>query len=387
VDFDQRIAEQLRELEQGHLLRDPQSVAGSQGPELEISGRRVVSLCSNNYLGFADDPRIAQSIQQAIAELGVGAAASRHVSGSHVRHRDAERRLAEFVRLPHALLFSTGYGANVGTLPALMRAGDVVFSDALNHASLVDGCRLSRARVHVYRHLDMEHLSWLLDRHRSEHGAALIVTESVFSMEGDIAPLRALRATSLAHRAGLMVDEAHALGVIGPEGRGVCARDGIVPDVLMGTLGKSFGCSGAFVAGGASTVRLIENRARSYVFSTAPPPALAQGLLTATDLVEAADDRRQALQLRAAALRRGLAERGYRLLPGDSWIIPVMIGPADATMALSAALLSQGVFVHGIRPPTVPPETCRLRVTPIATHTSAHISTALCAFASCAPRT
>jgi 7-keto-8-aminopelargonate synthetase-like enzyme len=180
-----------------------------------------------------------------------------------------------------------------------------------------------------------------------------------------------------------MVDEAHALGVIGPNGRGVCARDGIEPDLLMGTLGKSFGCSGAFVSGSHPAVRLIENRARSYIFSTAPPPALAQGILTATDLVEKADDRRESLRAHTAALRSGLRTCGYRLLPGDAWIIPVMIGAADATMKLSAALLSKRVFVHGIRPPTVAPETCRLRVTPIATHTSAHIATALRAFADC----
>jgi 8-amino-7-oxononanoate synthase len=387
VDFDQRVTEQLLELERGHLLRDPRTISSSQGPELEIAGRRMVNLCSNNYLGLADDPRLVASLQQALSEVGVGAGASRHVSGSHVRHRDAERRLADFVTLPSALLFATGYAANVGTLPALMRAGDAIFSDALNHASLVDGCRLSRARVYVYRHLDLDHLGWLLDRHRSEHPAALIATESVFSMEGDIAPLAALRALSLTHRAGVMVDEAHALGVVGPHGRGMCARDGVVPDVLMGTLGKSFGCSGAFIAGSLAAVRLIENRARSYVFSTAPPPALAQAIVTATDLVEHADDRRHALRLHAAALRSGLQQQGYRLLPGESWIIPVLIGPAATTMALSAALLGQGVFVHGIRPPTVPPETCRLRVTPIATHTSTHLTAALRAFSLCATQT
>jgi 7-keto-8-aminopelargonate synthetase-like enzyme len=268
-----------------------------------------------------------------------------------------------------------------------MRGGDAIFSDALNHASLVDGCRLSRARIYVYRHLDTDHLSWLLERHRSQHAAALLVTESVFSMEGDIAPLATLRALSLRHRAGMMVDEAHALGVLGPRGRGVCARDGIVPDLLMGTLGKSFGCSGAFVAGSPATVRLIENRARSYVFSTAPPPALARAIVTATDLVESADERRQTLQSHAALLRGGLQREGYRLLPGNSWIIPVVIGPPTTTMVLSAALAEHGVFVHGIRPPTVPAETSRLRVTPIATHTSIHLANALRAFSLCAPQT
>lgn len=387
MDFDQRISEQLLGLEQGHLLRDPQTASGAQGPELELAGRRLVNLCSNNYLGLADDPRLIASIQHALSEVGVGAGASRHVSGSHLRHRDAERRLADFVRLPRALLFSSGYAANVGTLPALMRSGDAIFSDALNHASLVDGCRLSRARIYVYRHLDTDHLRWLLERHRADHDAALIATESVFSMEGDIAPVAALRALSLTHRAGLMVDEAHALGVLGPQGRGVCARDGVVPDVLMGTLGKSFGCSGAFVAGTLPTVRLIENRARSYVFSTASPPALAQAIVAATDLVEAADDRRGMLQRHTATLRHGLQQLGYRLLPGDSWIIPVMVGSASATMALSGALLEHGAFVHGIRPPTVAPETCRLRVTPIATHTSTHLSLAIRAFSLCAALT
>lgn len=380
MSFDEHIARALQRLERDHLLRAPRVVAGPQGPELCIDGRTVIGLCSNDYLGIAADPRLAEPTCAALARAGLGSGASRHICGTSELHHEAERRLARFVGRPRALLFSSGYAANVGSLQALMGPRDVIFSDALNHASLIDGCRLSRATVHVYRHADPEHLQALLSAHRSHHENALVVSESLFSMDADEAPLPALRELADGHDAGLLLDEAHALGVLGPGGRGLAAAAGITPDLLVGTLGKAFGCSGAFVAASAPTAQLIENRARSYVFSTAPPPALAAATLAATDLVAQADDRRARVLAHAARLRDELSRLELRVLPGRAPIIPVIVGDARRTTELSARLLEQGVFVHGIRPPTVAPGTSRLRVTPIATHTDAQLDRALDAF-------
>jgi 8-amino-7-oxononanoate synthase len=383
VDFNTRIQSALAHLREHDLLRQPRPVLGAQGPELVIGHRRVVGLCSNNYLGLANHPRIVDATTSALKSLGIGAGASRHISGTSTAHKHTEQRLASFVGSPACLLFSSGYAANLGAIQALLGPGDVVFSDQLNHASLIDGCRLSRARVLVYRHLDLDHLTALLAEHRSRFENALVVTESVFSMDGDLASLAPLRKLCDQYECGLLVDEAHALGLLGPQGRGLCARDAVRPDLLIGTLGKAFGCSGAFVAGSFDTVQLVENRARSYVFSTAPPPALAAAAAVAIGLVEAADDLRTRVLGHATRLRAVLQRFGYRVPPGETPIIPVLIGPADSTMNLSAAILALGVFIHGVRPPTVPPGTSRLRITPMATHTDEHIDQALAALETC----
>lgn len=386
MDFDRHVQQRLADLESAGLLRTPRSVEGRHGPILRIEGREVIGLCSNNYLGLADDPRLQAAVSTALEETGAGAGASRQISGTSSLHTVAESRLARFLGAPRALLFSTGYAANVGSIQALVGEGDVVFSDALNHASIIDGCRLSRARVQVYRHLDVDHLAVLLAEQRARSRAALVVSETVFSMEGDLAPVAELRALSDRYGCGLMLDEAHALGVIGPQGRGLASRETVLADVTVGTLGKAFGCSGAFAAGSSEAIALIENRARSFVFSTAPMPALAAAATRATDLVEAADERRATVLDHARQLRSGLASLGYRVGEGETPIIPVHIGEPQTTMALSAALLDRGVFVHGIRPPTVPPGTSRLRVTPMATHSEAQIRSALEAFEACLNR-
>jgi 8-amino-7-oxononanoate synthase len=362
------------------LMRSPRVVSSAQGPVITVDGREAVCLCSNNYLGLAAHPALAAAAHSASAELGSGSGASRHISGSMQVHRDAEARLAAFVQQPRSLLFSTGHAANLGAVQALADQNTVVFSDALNHASLIDGCRLSRARVLVYRHRDPEHLAQLLEHERRSARAALILTESTFSMDGDTAPLRELRALADRYDAGLLVDEAHALGVLGPSGRGLCAAAGVVPDVLVGTLGKAFGSAGAFVAAAPEIIQLVENRARSYIFTTAPAPALAAAAVAAVQLVETADDRRTLLLQHASRLRTSLRTLGFHVQPGDSHIIPVILGDAAATMAVSTALLEHGVFVHGIRPPTVAPGTSRLRVTPMATHSPEHLDRALTAF-------
>jgi 8-amino-7-oxononanoate synthase len=301
-------------------------------------------------------------------------------------HTEAEAAFATFAGTASAVLFSSGYAANLGTIQALVGVGDAVFSDALNHASLIDGCRLSRAEIHVYRHRDAGHLESLLRQHRGRARRALVLTDSLFSMDGVVAPVAELASTARAFDAGFLVDEAHALGVLGPAGRGVCAAEGIQPDILVGTLGKSFGVAGAFVAGHESVVSFIRNRARSFVYSTAPPPAVARAALAALPLVRDADDARTRLLSHASRLRTALREQGFEVPDTNSQILPVLIGENDRTMQLSAELLERGVFVQGIRPPTVPEGTARLRLTPMATHRAEHIDKAIAAFASAAQR-
>ena len=350
----------LRGLSARDLLRDPRVVEGC-GPTVRVQGREVAQFCSNDYLGLAGHPALREAAIRATSELGVGAGASRLVSGTTPLHVKLEDRLARFCGAPAALLFSTGYHANVGAISALAGAGDVVFSDALNHASIIDGCRLSRARVYVYPHSDPDALEGLLRTHRGR-GRALIVTDALFSMDGDPAPVRALRSLADRFEAALYVDEAHGLGVLGPRGRGLCAAQDVRPDVLMGTLGKAFGVFGAFVAGSADLRTFLVNRARSFVYSTAPPVPVLAAALAAVDLVEAADDRRAALALHAGTLG------------SSSHVYPVILGSAQRTMAASTTLLERGFFVQGIRPPTVPEGTSRLRVSLMATHDEAQVA-------------
>lgn len=371
--------ERLAQLTRDGLLRTPLAVRSAQGPVVTVDGRTLLCLCSNNYLGFADAPAITDAMHRSLERDGAGAGASRLISGTMSIHREAEQALAAMVHLPSALLFTSGYAANVGAVQALFGAGDYVFSDALNHASLIDGCRLSRASVGVYPHGDLAALERLL-RARPRGARAVIVTESVFSMDGDLADLVALRALADAHGAALFVDEAHALGVFGPGGAGLSCARGVVPDVLVGTLGKAFGAAGAFVAGDPSVIQLVENRARSYVFSTAAAPALAAAAVAAVTLVRHADERRATLLGHAQRLRTALRALDYMVLDGESPIVPVLLGSPARAVALASALREHGCFVQAIRPPTVPRGTSRLRLVPMATHSDAQIERAIEAF-------
>ncbi|MGB5545752.1 MAG: 8-amino-7-oxononanoate synthase [Polyangiales bacterium] len=382
MPFESEIRRALAELERSGLLRNPPGISGPQGPEVSIDGRPILCLCSNNYLGLANHPAIAAAVQASLRIDGVGSAASRLITGTMDAHREAEAAFADFLGTPAAALFSTGYAANLGTVQAVVGPGDVIFSDALNHASLIDGCRLSRARVQVFSHRSADHLESLLRQHRRAAKRALIITDSLFSMDGDIAPLKEIAGLARSFDAGLLVDEAHALGVFGPEGRGLAATQGVEPDLIVGTLGKSFGVAGAFVAGSEEAVALIRNRARSFVYSTAPPPMLARAAIAALELVRNADEARRVLLGHADALRSGLRQLGFDVPPGSSQILPVLIGGNERTMRLSAQLLDRGVFVQGIRPPTVAEGTARLRLTAMATHRPEQIAFAIKAFAS-----
>lgn len=371
---------ELAGLADAGLLRVPRRVDGRQGPVVSVNGRRALCFCSNNYLGLADHPEIAAAASAVISELGFGACGSRHITGTMRLHVELEERIARFVGQARALFFPTGYAANQGAIQVLAMPGALILSDALNHASIIDGCRLGRATVKVYRHADLEHVRELLDASRDRYELRMVVTESVYSMDGDLAPLRELRALCDEHGAALFVDDAHAFGVMGDRGRGACAMLGVKPDVMTGTFGKAFGCSGAFVAASDAVVTWIENRARAHVFTTAPSPALPAAALAAFELIERADDRRAQLQEHASLLREGLTRQGYEVL-GNTHIVPLLLGAADRSTRFSELLLERGVFVHGIRPPTVAPGTSRLRITPQATHTRDQIDQTLRAFA------
>ncbi len=386
VAFDDDLRARLDDLRDRGLLRRPPDLDGGSRSAAQHPSGPVVVFCSNDYLGLAHHPRIATAARDAIAAMGVGAGASRLISGTHTAHAEAEAALADWVALPAALLFSSGYAANVGALSTLLERGDVAFSDRLNHASIIDGLRLGRAEVHVFEHGDLAHLQAQLRAHRSSGRRALIATDALFSMDGDLADLRGLRALADAHDAILYVDEAHALGVVGV-GRGACHAAGVRPDVLVGTLGKAVGVGGAFVAGSRLLRDLLENRARAYVFSTATPPALAAAVTEAVAVVRAADEARARVRRHATLLRERLRATGWTVLPGETPIVPVIVGDAGRTMEHSRALLERGYFVQGIRPPTVPPGTSRLRVVPTAAHSEADVDGLLTAFAAIgAPR-
>ncbi|MBC7172431.1 MAG: 8-amino-7-oxononanoate synthase, partial [Polyangiaceae bacterium] len=327
---------------------------------------------------------VLAAAKQALEVDGLGSAASRLITGSMDAHLEAEATLAAFVRAEASLFFSTGYAANVGAIQALADPSTLVLSDALNHASLIDGIRLSRARAHVYRHADLEHAESLLREHRADASRALIVTDAVFSMDGDIAPLRELRALADRYDAWLFVDEAHSLGVFGPGGRGLCAREGITADVLVGMLGKSFGLAGAFVAGERALRELLVHRARSYVFSTAPSPILARAATAAVGVILESDALREQLLAHASRLRTALPALGFEVPPGQGPIVPVILGEADRTMRASAALLEAGFLAQGIRPPTVPRGTSRIRLVPMGTHEHSDIDALIDAFATLA---
>jgi len=364
------VAERLAELRDRGLHRRLRLIEGAQGPRVTLDGREVLLLCSNNYLGLADHPRVREAAAEAALAWGAGAGASRLISGNMEPHRALERRLAAFSGYDAALLFGSGYLANTGTIAALADRGQVVFSDELNHASIIDGCRLSRAETFVYRHADLEHLAWGL-REAGRGRAALIVTDGVFSMDGDVAPLPELLELARRHGARLMVDEAHATGAIGPGGRGTAAAAGLdgEVDVVVGTLGKALGSYGAYACAEPETVDFLLNRARPFVFSTAPPPPAIGAAAAALDLLEDEPALVDRLQANAAALRAGLAAEGLVGERSSTQIVPLEVGEAEPTMRLCELALEGGVFAQGIRPPTVPEGSSRLRFTVMATHT------------------
>lgn len=362
------IEARLQELQELGLRRRTRVISGPQGPHVLLDGHPVLLLCSNNYLGLADHPRVREAAADAARRWGAGAGASRLVSGTMTIHRRLEERLAAFKEREAALLFGSGYLANAGVIAALARDGDVVFSDELNHASIVDGCRLSRAQVFVYRHADTEHLRWGI--HRAQGRGALVVTDSVFSMDGDVAPLEEIVELARRHRLRVAVDEAHGTGALGPGGRGALAEAGLEQevDVIVGTLGKALGSYGAFVACDRTMARYLVNVARTFIFSTAPPPPAVAAALAALELLEHRPELVARLSANAAALREELRAQGLQTGASRTQIVPLIVGEAALASEICERALAEGVFAQAIRPPTVPHMTSRLRLAAMAAH-------------------
>jgi 8-amino-7-oxononanoate synthase len=359
---------QLAELEAQGLRRQRRVLESPQSARVTLDGREFVAFCSNDYLGLAADPRLVQAAQEGGARYGVGAGASHLVLGHSTVHHALEQALASFVELPRALLFSSGYMANIGVVTALVGRDDAVFADRLNHASLNDAALLSRAQFKRYSHGDAAALEKLLAASRARR--KLVVSDAVFSMDGDIAPVPALLALCESHDAWLLLDDAHGFGVLGNDGRGVLAHFGIAaPRVIyMATLGKAAGVSGAFVAAQDGVIDTLIQRARSYVYTTATPPLLAHALLKSLQLISDEQWRRDQLQQLIVVFKQSLKLRLWTLLPSDTAIQPLLIGANRAALDVAQRLAGHGLLVPAIRPPTVPQGTARLRISLSAAH-------------------
>jgi glycine C-acetyltransferase len=366
----QTFADELSALRAEGLYRSMRVITGAQRSRVELDGKEVLLLCSNNYLGLADHPALKRAAVEGAA-FGTGSGASRLVSGTMELHDRLEARIACFKGTERALLFNSGYAANTGIISALVGRGDAIFSDRLNHASIVDGAQLSRAGFYRYPHRDMAVLERMLEE-RGGKGRRLIVTDGVFSMDGDMAPLERLVQLAKRHNALLMVDDAHGSGVLGESGRGSAELCGVMDgiDIHMGTLGKGFGSFGAYAAASGEICDYLVNKARSFIFSTSLPPAVLAASLAAIDLVDSPEGAqlRDRLAANVTHFKKRLTAAGFQTMGSETQIVPIFVGPAKATMEYSRQLLEQGLFVQGIRPPTVPAGSCRLRCTIMATH-------------------
>ena len=383
--LDALLAPELAALQQKSLYRLRRLISGPQGPELDADGGKLLNFSSNDYLGLAADPRLAEAARRGLDRYGTGSGAAHLVTGHSTAHHALEEELAAFCGRPRALLFSSGYMANLGIAGALVGRGDRVFEDRLNHASLLDAGLLSGAAFSRYAHNNVVSLEREL---RDGKGNTLILTDGVFSMDGDVAPLPALAKAADAHGAHLGVDDAHGFGVIGAGGRGSLEFHGLgsadVP-IYMATLGKACGCFGAFVAGSEALVETLIQQARTYIYTTATPAALAEAARAALKLVETEIWRRDHLNALIARFRRGATQLGLKLMDSGTPIQPLLVGEPDAVLALSRQLKEQGLLVAAIRPPTVPTGTARLRITLTAAHTEAQVDRLLAGLAELRP--
>jgi 8-amino-7-oxononanoate synthase len=369
---------ELRQLEEKHLFRRLTTVDSYQGPRVVINGKSMLLLCSNDYLGLAGHPALRRAACEAVERYGFGSGASRFVSGTSTIHEELEQELARFKNAESALVFNSGYAANTGIIPAVAGTGDVILSDSLNHASIIDGCRLSKAEVLVYRHKDLDHVEKLL-KSRFQAGRRLIVTDGIFSMDGDIAPLPGLVALAEKYDAVIMVDDAHATGVLGKTGKGTADHFGLSGRVhiQIGTLGKALGSFGAYVAGSRDLIDLLVNRARSLLYSTAVPPAVCAASLAALDIVEKQPDLMTKLWRNRERLVKGLQSLGVSTGDSETPIIPLIIGDSERAMRVADKLIEGGIYVAAIRPPTVQEGSARIRTTVMASHSDENIDTVL----------
>jgi 8-amino-7-oxononanoate synthase len=368
------LTSELLTLKQKDLQRRLHPVEGPHEPVVRVDGKEVLLFCSNNYLGLASDPRVKQAAIDCLTTAGVSAPASRLISGHTSAHAAAESRIAQFLSTEAAILFPSGYSANLGVIPTLVGQDDVIFSDRLNHRSLIDGCRLSRARVVVYEHLNVDDLSHKLSKHTSAR-RRLIVTDGVFSMDGDLAPLDRIAALSREHDAILMVDDAHGTGIFGEHGRGTPEHYGVSSDVdvWMISASKGLGTFGGAIAGSQSLIDLIVNRSAPFIYTTAIPPDICAATTCALNILDTEPHRQRHLLDLSQQVRSGLGELGFDICGSQSHIIPVLLGDPQKTLDIADFLFDRGIFVLGIRPPTVPDGMSRLRLSLMASHTDAHI--------------
>ena len=381
------VRDRLAALRAASLFRDPPEVETADGVHGAVGGRAATLFCSNDYLGLRLDPRVRRAAAEAAERYGAGSGSSRLIAGSLPIHRELEAAVADWMGTRAALVCSSGYQANIALLQALAGRHDRVYSDALNHASLIDGCRLAQARVRKVAHGDIEGLDAALTEDAGSSGERFVLGEGLYSMDGDRGPVAAQAAVAARHGAWLLVDEAHAIGVLGPGGRGVCAEQGVSPLARVGTFGKALGSHGAFIATDPETRDLIVNAGRTYIFTTGLPPASAGAALEAIRIARSdeGDDRRSRVLAHARRVSEAATELGFglpgidRASPGP--IVPVVFGAADLALEAAATLLDAGVYAKAIRPPTVPAGTCRLRITVSASHTDADIEQLLDALA------
>ncbi len=366
---------ELTRLQEQNLYRRRRISDSATGVRARIDGKDVISFCSNDYLGLANHPEVANALQQGAERWGVGSGASHLVNGHSAAHHALEEELAAFTGRERALLFSTGYMANMGVIAALIGRGDYIFQDRLNHASLLDGGLLSQSRLQRFAHADCEALANKLAQRDS--GEKLVVTDGVFSMDGDIAPLPQLAQTAKQHDAWLMVDDAHGFGVLGNNGGGCVEHFGLSTDdvpILIGTLGKAFGTFGAFVAGSETLIEYLIQKARPYIYTTALPAAVAEATRASLKLLQTENWRREKLRDRIQQFRTGATQLGLELMPSETPVQPLIIGDNAKALAMSQALEARGILISAIRPPTVPEGTARLRITFSADHTSADVT-------------
>lgn len=370
-------AGQLRQLEQDGLYRRRRVVDGPQGVTLNTDGRELINFCSNDYLGLASHPQVIAAFKAGVDRYGVGSGSAHLICGHSSAHHALEEELAAFTGRERALLFSTGYMANLGVISALLGRSDTVLEDRLNHASLLDGGLLSRARFQRYRHADSEDLQIKLE---AVSGKALVVSDGVFSMDGDLAPLPAMVDLAEQHHAGLLIDDAHGFGVLGKNGGGIVEHFALTQDqvpILIGTLGKAFGTFGAFVAGSEDLIEMLIQKARSYVFTTALPAAVAEATRASLRLLQAETWRREHLRNLISRFRQGARVDGLQLMDSFTAIQPILVGDSGQAMAASLRLLEQGFWVSAIRPPTVPAGSARLRITFSANHNEQQVDALL----------
>jgi glycine C-acetyltransferase/8-amino-7-oxononanoate synthase len=366
----EKISNELKKIKESGLYRELNILEGAQGPHVKIKGRTYISFCSNNYLGLANHPEVVKAVEDAVGKYGWGAGASRLVSGNTELHQALEDEISKFKRKEAAIVFPTGYMANIGTICSLVSSGDLVICDKLNHASIIDGCRLSGATFRVYPHRDVGKLENILKK-STGYPSKLIVTDTVFSMDGDLAPLPDIVRIAHEYNAMVMADEAHGTGVFGENGRGVVEHFNLDKkvNIIMGTLSKAVGSLGGFVTGSSDLISYLRNKARTFMYTTALPPAACAASIAGIKLIQRDHSLRESLWRNVHYVKEGLKLLNLNVASLESPIIPIIIGNAKKTVDVSGFLFESGILIPAIRPPTVPDESSRLRVTIMATHT------------------